>query len=319
MDITAIDVGYGYTKIKTSKVSNGFLPSEIIMPSAVGHGRKRYITNNEVLLNSIDVDYNNKNYFIGNLAINESIDVSLAFEENKINHQNTILLILMGTVLANYESCNDKINYIKTNLVTGLPIYYLDQKQNFKETFKNKEYSIKWGNKTYRIQFKDILIIPQGAGALFYEILDDKGNVKHEEFLSRKIGLVDVGFKTTDFITLNCMKYIDKESGTIEIGINHALKMANTEKLLHELEFHNNSELTEAKNSICNAIADNLFSKIPNLNDYFAYYIAGGGSKYIKNRIPNAISIPHPQMANVLGYYKIGQVKLNAINNSANN
>ena len=121
------------------------------------------------------------------------------------------------------------------------------------------------------------MIFLQGAGAIFNEILDKEGNTKQPEYLYRKIGIADIGFRTTDYITLDKMDYIDKDFGTIDVRINHALKMLDTDMLLHEVEFAEElkNDIEESKKKIAKTIADNIYTKIPRLQKYFAFYLGG--------------------------------------------
>ena len=101
MPITAIDNGYGYTKKE---------PGGVLFPSAVGKGRLLTLKSTYSDLESLQLFYNDKHYFIGDLAKRESYDVSFAFQDNKINHENTLILILT-VILIGVEDC---ISYIRT-------------------------------------------------------------------------------------------------------------------------------------------------------------------------------------------------------------
>lgn len=317
MPITAIDNGYGYTKKE---------PGGVLFPSAVGKGRLLTLKSTYSDLESLQLFYNDKHYFIGDLAKRESYDASFAFQDNKINHENTLVLILTA-ILIGVEDC---ISYIRTSVVTGLPVNHLSQKQEMMNLLNNKLFKVIWKEKERTIHIDKVLIFPQGAGALFNVIMDRYGKITKEQYFTKKIRLIDCGFKTTDYVTLDKLKYIDRESGTINIGLSHALSMLNAEiknnkdlngeiknngnLLLHEIENNDNykEKLEQCRLAIAQKIVDELYDLVPNWDNCFAMYLAGGGAEYLKQKMNKwAIVVNNAQKANALGYVKIGQLKLN--------
>jgi plasmid segregation protein ParM len=52
--------------------------------------------------------------------------------------------------------------------------------------------------------------------------MDDQGRISQRELASQKIGVVDIGFRTTDFCIMDRLRHIDRGSRTIDMGISKA-------------------------------------------------------------------------------------------------
>ena len=114
-------------------------------------------------------------------------------------------------------------NDMPVHLVTGLPLeQYIHKKDEFREMLIGfRKIAAFNGEKEVRvIKFDKVTIFPQAAGAVYYAILDELNNYMLN---GSYIGLVDIGFKTTDYIVFGIDgKLILREdlSGTINIGMS---------------------------------------------------------------------------------------------------
>jgi len=294
--LISVDAGYGFTKVE---------PGGIVFPSTIGKGRDLNLVSDKI--DCMKVEVNGEEYFVGDLARKECFDVSLSFEKNKIKNNNTIILVLAGIV-----NCISKIGgWVNIDLVTGLPIEYLKQKNEFIEILQNKVFEVRWMGVKYVIRINSVGVFPQSAGALFNEILDENGDVRNKNLMLKKICMIDVGFKTTDFVVLDKMKYVDKESGTIELGINCALKMIKTDLMLYEIEYDDRltEEVNKYKEIIAKSLLNNLYLRLPKLDEYFVVYISGGGGFWLSKVFKKGILVNKPQRANALGFLKVGRLR----------
>ena len=237
-------------------------------------------------------------------------------KKNKISHVNTTILLLSAIL----KSAPERYNY-NIDLVTGLPVAYLSQKKQFIDSLSSKSFEVEYKGVKRTIHINRVLVFPQAAGALFNEILDDSGNIRRPILATKKICIIDVGFRTSDYVTLEYLQYVDKESGTFDMGISTALRMVYTDVNLYELEFDENYKniIEERKSIVGDSIIDNLYMRLPRLEDYFAIYVAGGGGKYLLKRLSRAILVENPQRANALGFLKTGRIRLNENNITTSN
>ena len=51
-------------------------------------------------------------------------------------------------------------------------------------------------------------------------LMDENGKIVNHELANQKVGVVDIGFRTTDFTILDHLRYIDRGSRTIDTGIS---------------------------------------------------------------------------------------------------
>jgi len=63
-------------------------------------------------------------------------------------------------------------------------------------------------------------MLPQPLGSILNSLMDADGKIVDEDLASQKVGVVDIGFRTTDFTVLDHLRYIDRESRTIDTGIS---------------------------------------------------------------------------------------------------
>lgn len=280
-----LDVGRGYVKATD-------LNKYIIFPSFICKARERNLENDN---DKYIIEINGEKYFVGELAKNEG--GTREFVKNKAE-QNIIPFVL--TVLALFEE-----KYF--NIVVGLPISdYKAQRKLIAEKIKG-EYKVKLNGNERNIVIENVIAFPEGAGALWGLILDNKGNVANPILAEKRIGIIDIGFKTVDFCILNKLKYEDVNSSSIPIGIHQAYtriyqRIIKEKDILPEdvEELENQPEYEELANKIINYI--NQFWK----NNIDEVYICGGGAKYLKNYMAGyAKVVIDPVFANSIGFAKI--------------
>jgi plasmid segregation protein ParM len=63
-------------------------------------------------------------------------------------------------------------------------------------------------------------MLPQPMGSILNCLMDDNGKIVNDELANQKVGVVDIGFRTTDFTILDHLRYIDRGSRTFENGIS---------------------------------------------------------------------------------------------------
>ena len=116
------------------------------------------------------------------------------------------------------------------NLVSGLPIIYFKEKKNaFTEILKGKHEIIftQPDGKTVRklISIDKICMLPQPIGSALNMVLNDDGKLIDQDLAKKKIGVIDIGFRTTDITILDHLQYIDRGSRTLDTGISKAFSI----------------------------------------------------------------------------------------------
>lgn len=330
-----LDLGYGYVKGVNEK------GRQVLFPSLVGNAYDRVLAglfgsnNNDRISNMHVVIMNgsNEEYFVGELARREGKNVSYAFDEDKVNHPNTRALLTASCLLLLQEE------EVPVHIVTGLPLeQYVHKKEEFKNMLKDfKVMACFKGDERVRVvKFEKVTVFPQAAGAVYYAVVDDL-----QKYLVKGsyIGLVDIGFKTTDFIVFMVEdKLILREdmSGTIEVGmsaLNNAVDKIFTQRTGSKIDiselirlitdgriFYKGKELdfTKEINALRGEIARVIKDKIKliwgNKLDFFnTVFLAGGGAKelmpYMKDLYENTLLIKDAQFANAKGFLKVAELE----------
>lgn len=327
----AIDLGYGYTK---GLNEDG---EKIIFPSIVGTAHDRDLkdlfgTNLKNRLENLQVYVREGNidgeFFVGSLA-RDSISKSFAFSGNKIWHPNTI--VLLSTAAALLAPGREDVF-----IVTGLPLeHYKTQRKEFNNFLRMFNAEVRFtgdgqGNRAQKIRFAGSAVFPQGAGAI-YEAFREYPELRQNT--GAKAAVVDVGFKTTDFITVRIgtpLETLEHLSGTIEAGMFHLHRSFETRflketgcqadpfrigdyiaaggKFFFDGREHDFSHtLQTARNELVNVIRDGLIASWKDAyREFRAIFLAGGGALELKEGLKCAFPvlqpISDPQFANCKGF-----------------
>lgn len=336
----SIDLGYGYVKAISS------LGKRVLFPSLVGKGYERVITDvfseekNDLL--NMQVTYNGENWFVGELA-NESRSLSRIFERERFEHLYTHILLNIAIQLVTNNHSGP------TYLATGLPLdFYKAQAKSFQDSITGQQPELEWvtgplKGQTIKNNIERAIVFPQGASAIFSALINHEGKYVYPQFMTEGslIGLIDIGFRTTDFVVVEikgngAFTPKAKLSGTVDDGvvnlhrdIRQAFKTKTGGADLNE--FHLNRVLRDqtlkykgekidfadiismSKKSIAANIVDRLKSVWGEESDLFdAIFLAGGGGNMFENLIQpqfdnRLIKVTESQFANAIGYLRLGK------------
>jgi len=335
MALIAVDIGYGQVKAVSA---NG---QSILFPSIVGNGFTRTLKNtfktdqNTDATNRLDViiraNQGEQHVFLGELAETESRDASYAFADNKINHPNTIALLAVASALL-YDGKEP------VDIATGLPMQdFAAQRDLLQNALEGQTYSVEFLDGPYAgtsrtMTIKRAWIYPQGGAALFWALADGANNSIPLDKLDGLVGLVDVGFKTTDYVVMDLDRdgrFVESLSGGMSTGVHTAyleiatavknqlalnldLKQINRAARQNVLKVRGQrleltSVIQRAYANVAQAILDELDVQWGNrLNEFSAILVAGGGGAalwpWLQKLQPQAILLPSPEFANAQGY-----------------
>ncbi|MBA3012176.1 MAG: ParM/StbA family protein [Proteobacteria bacterium] len=333
MEIVGIDVGFGFTKAYNGKNS-------VIFKSLIGDATDiqfRSFLGEESSTSNLHITLNDKSYFLGNYAEQQSNIAEFTLDQEKlIENFVKILAIAAAGICCNTAG--------PINVVTGLPVGYLKRdSRRLKEMIQGiHEITFHTANgrdETKRIHIDKIHVIPQPIGSIFNLIFDEFGKIKDKNLASQKLGVVDIGFKTTDFSIFDHLQYIERGSSTMDTGISKCFSVF-ANKLRQESNINielyrifkfvksgmikikgKEYNITNLKKRVythaASAIASDLNRLWENDWDIDTIILSGGGSvelsEYLSPNIEgNVIPIPKDVDArfnNVQGYCKFGKYK----------
>lgn len=330
-----LDLGYGYVKGINEKGKRVIFPSLV----SIAHDRSlsKLFQNSSNIMDNLHVSISDgkdrQEYFVGELARNESRYATFVLDEDKINHPYTRVLLATAAALLMPED-NSPVH-----VVTGLPLeQYKHKKDEFLEMLKNFKaiVSVNEVNKSWVVKFDRVTLFPQAAGAVYYSIWDDIS-----KYLAKGgyIGLIDIGFKTTDYIVFKLGKKIllqNEMSNTINTGMSDlygmvgqlflqktgaifdirvAMEIVENGGILYRGErVDMESEVEKAKREVALIIKDEVKKSWGSQIDLFnTVFLAGGGAKelepYLLDIYPRTVLVSDPQMANVKGFLKVAELQ----------
>ncbi len=331
MSIIGIDIGFGYTKATDGT-------KETIFKSILGEATEIQFQDElfprkkqEFLSISLD----GKNYFVGDLAERQSNVRLFTLDQSQFIAQfaRILALVSLGNLVENFEN---------VSVITGLPVGYYKQFKDALATSMLGEHKFSFfkgnGEEVEKnITVGKVRIIPQPYGSLLSIFLDEEGKVKNADFFKQKIGVIDIGFRTTDYIVSDKLQYSERGSKTTDNGISKAFSIiANKlrEKSGVNVEIFKlydylikgsvkikgkEYDLTGIREQVLQQLAAQIASDAERFWvddwDMDSILISGGGGalleKYLRPLLPSSTLVFNPaedgRFFNVKGYLKYGK------------
>jgi plasmid segregation protein ParM len=330
MRIIGADIGFGYTKATDGRQFQVFKSvvgdatpiqfTEALMP-LTSPGPRHLLIGEEAV-------------FVGELAEAQSRGRTFTLDPAQFigRHAATLALAAITPLVESGDP---------VRLVTGLPIAYfrkfkdplttlLQQRQVVISVAPNGEREEK------NVYIEKVRVIPQPFGSLFNLMLNDTGKMTQQRFVSEKIGVIDIGFRTTDFAVADRTRYSERGSTSSDSGMSVAY--AAISNLLHEksgvqvelyrlyeaitrgsIKIHGQRfDLTAVVKQACTQLAQRIAAEANRLWadewDIDAIVITGGGGAVLAPHLMpllrgEVLPVPADQDArlnNVRGYWKYG-------------
>jgi len=336
MQVLGIDIGFGFTKASNGK-------DTFIFKSIFGEDADIQFWadfGKDTPTDHIHVTIDGKTYFIGDLAEQQSSVLHFTLDQEKLITD--FVKILSLTVAGMFVDHQGGPINVPINLVSGLPIGFFKQHhERFHELLTGHHrvtYHSHDGQETTKeLYINKVRMLPQPLGSVLNLLMDDSGKITNKTLANQKIGVVDIGFRTTDFTILDRLRYIDRGSRTMETGISKGFSViANKlrEKCGVNVELYRLYDAAEIgsikmrghgfnfvkiRDQVYSQLATSIANDIDRLWaddwDIDAIILTGGGcrdlAQYLQPKITGNI-IPvdfdvDPRLNNVLGYLKYGQ------------
>jgi plasmid segregation protein ParM len=209
-----IDIGYGFVKITDGQ--EGYL-----FPSVVGEGSPEVLprislqppARTEDLRLAVD----GRPYFAGNLAIRHSRLAARGLSATRVEGNNFKVLFLAALSLF----CHQPLNSFA--VVTGLPPGRMHLADELVRQVKGEHRVVRpgsQGGEEIVIRIDRIVVVPQPLGAYWSQVLDARGSARDAApLLAGRVGIIDVGFRTSDLVTVRDGEYVPEQSRTIPTGL----------------------------------------------------------------------------------------------------
>ncbi len=216
--LIGVDLGFGF-----AKGFDGQRP--VIIPSLLSeHGRPDNATGSirSEHLAGLHLAVDNTEYFVGRRADCDWRSPRIPRRPDRLFGDYGKYLVL--AVLAAYTEMENPMH-----VVIGLPVsHYQRIKTPFEERLLGY-HKVAWvevdgSRRPKNVHIRKLHTIPHPMGTYSGIIMDARGQIQADKFKDRKIAVVDIGFRTTNVIAMDRMRFSNRNSGTIELGVSHGLE-----------------------------------------------------------------------------------------------
>jgi plasmid segregation protein ParM len=219
-------------------------------------------------------------------------------------------------------------------VVTGLPVAFYSDKATLRDRFLGEHRATREGRRAQVFRVVDCRVIPQPFGALLAEALDDRGRIVDQDLATGSVGVVDVGGKTTNLLSVNRLTEIARETASVNVGAWDVVRLVrehlaeqcpNLELRDHQVVeaiiarqvkyYGQPMDLGPVVDEALEPMADQVIGQATQLWNGAAsldvILVSGGGAlllgPYLKRHFRHARVVSDPIFANVLGYWRLAQ------------
>jgi plasmid segregation protein ParM len=328
--IVGVDIGYGYTKAISET-------RQVVFPSIIGRAERiRYEEDVECQQHlpnrsGLSILTEEGNHFVGELALLQSRVQWTLLDRSRVEDPSARLLFLASLCELTRNSPKKASEF---RIVTGLPVKWYDDKDKVVRQFQGKHMVrlTRDHRSVQHLSVTDVLVVPQPFGSLFDAILDDRGKIVAEALASSRIGVIDIGTYTTDYVLVDRLRYIERGSGSISTGMAKAYQLIGRSLLdtfgldvgIHEVDrlvrrgmvtvFGEDRNIGWLSAPVLNAIGQEILAYSGTLwgagRDLQTILVTGGGGTMlfdlIAHRYRHAQILSDAVLANVRGFEKYG-------------
>jgi plasmid segregation protein ParM len=109
-------------------------------------------------------------------------------------------------------------NWADVSLVTGLPVAFYDDKDAVAERLVGEHRVQREGRRAQVLRVNEARVIPQPFGSLLAEVLDERGGIADPALAKSAVGIIDVGGKTCNLLSVNKLSEIGRETASVNVG-----------------------------------------------------------------------------------------------------
>ncbi|MBN2390989.1 MAG: ParM/StbA family protein [Anaerolineae bacterium] len=319
---TGIDIGYNATKAVAAQRRATF-------PSAVGTpDRARFSLNGKgedalVLVAPAHV-------LVGAEAIHQSRFLHRREDRGWIQSDEWLTLFLAALTELTSGTAVD------VDVVTGLPVAFYTDKALVQERLLGEHRVQREGRRGQVLRVANVRVIPQPFGSLLAEVLDDRGQIRRNDLAQAAVGLIDIGGKTCNLLSVNRLAEIGRETASVNVGgwtLVRAVRQWLSQHYpgLDDLRDHPLAAAIQQRNlryygepiaefaAVVDDLAADLTQQILSEASHLwnggatldALLITGGGAlllgDHIRQHWPHAQIVAEPVYGNAVGYWKLAR------------
>jgi plasmid segregation protein ParM len=216
MQILGLDVGFGFTKATNGRDTQIF--KSVVGDAAEATFGEQLLPGKNALGRHLQVG--GETFYVGELAEQQSRGRGFTLDP-------TQFLAKYAKTLA-ISACSPMADSAEpVRIVSGLPIsFFRKHKDQLTQLLQQRHTATLLkpnGEKEERVlNVERVRVIPQPFGSLFNLMLNDLGKASSQRFITEKIGVIDVGFRTADYTISDKTRYSERGSQSTDSGISVA-------------------------------------------------------------------------------------------------
>jgi len=219
-------------------------------------------------------------------------------------------------------------------VVTGLPVAFYNDKAVLRERLLGVHKVTREGRHGQTFKVNECRVIPQPFGALLAAALDDRGRIADQDLATGSVGVIDVGGKTTNLLSVKRLAEIGRETESVSVGAWDVVRAVrgflvdrcpNLELRDHQVveaiiarqvRYYGQAvDLKPVVDAALEPMANQVIAQASQLWNggagLGAILVAGGGAlllgPYLKAHFRHARIVSEPVLANAEGYWKLAQ------------
>ncbi|MBN1921169.1 MAG: ParM/StbA family protein [Anaerolineae bacterium] len=319
---TGIDIGYNATKAVTDRRRTTF-------PSAVGSPDRASFTLNGGNESAI-VLLSPSHVLIGEEAVQQSRFLNRREDRRWIDSGEWLALFIAALTGLTSGSPVD------VEVVTGLPVSFYSDKEQVQQRLLGEHRVQREGRRGQILRVVNARVIPQPFGSLLAEVLDERGQIQQRDLAQAAVGLIDIGGKTCNLLSVNRLSEIGRETTSVNIGgwnLVRAVRqwLAQHYPGLDDLRDHQLATAIQARTlhyygepvkdfpAVVNDLAADLARQILSEASHLwnggatldAILVTGGGAlllgEHIRRHWTHARLVSEPVYGNAVGYWKFAR------------
>lgn len=300
-----VDIGRGYVKGYTNYNGN---PKECLFKSVIGEFDSAIEL--DKYDNPIAVEIGGKEWAAGLLAEKESNNQLVNQSDDKTSLTAKVLIYTLLSKLSESDT---------VRLCIGVPnkTFKKSTLKEVEDTYAGKSITVKnlINNTSKTILIEKVTIYRESDAALYYAVMTSSNRTELE---NKAVGMVTIGFRTTELSYFDKMKFNNKLSDTLEKGnrsvlevIQSNLKKKDVTKPLNEIDSDSSyNDMKEIETEILvERINQDIEMKWVNYPE-MTIFLAGGTTLNFKNIPKKFVQVDDPQMITAKGLCKIAEMGL---------
>jgi len=321
MRVYGVDIGYGFTKVAAAD------KPPLVIPSIVGSNEEpTYRSDIGDRIRITPLNLNGHSYLVGEAAKRFSRHRYRIFDSTWA--ESPYYLLLFVSALMRIEKSFSE----PAALVTGLPVsHYTQERVKQIQDLLGQAHNVRTSSGETSVKVEKVKVIPQPFGSFFDLILNDEGRLKDPDKIRERVGIIDIGFQTTD-LALATPQFVEASSGSLEVGVRSiadqlsrdlsrkysiTLDTTEAEEVLRHKSVKVFGESVDLSDMIAErtrevaelilSYAHSLWGRGERLN---RLVLTGGGANIFRSYLsgyPNLHIPQEPSLSNVRGYLKLAR------------